>query len=309
MRLSLWRNKEGGVRLLWKFTGVLLLAGFLVLAGSLIAGAIASLWLDVAVARALIARVAPLVSQLGVIVAVALFARYDRLSAADMGLRWNREGRRQLLVGLLLGSLSVTLIAAIHLITGAAAIISLAWQVVPPPAVIKGFTAGLAFFLLVSLAEELLGRAYLINNHSGSYVHAVVVSSCLFAALHLGNPGIDLVALINIALIGALFAYMYIWTGSLLMPIGYHWAWNFALNNIFSYPVSGLQRSASLLVLAVDGPRLLTGGDFGPEASLLASPVIILGFWSLRRYLSARAVPCPWGGRLALKASPPRRRR
>lgn len=58
---------------------------------------------------------------------------------------------------------------------------------------------------------------------------------------------------------------------SLWLPIGLHFGWNFAQAGIFGTPVSGSDNSAGgILHSVLDGPTLISGGDFGPEATIFA---------------------------------------
>ena len=76
-------------------------------------------------------------------------------------------------------------------------------------------------------------------------------------------------------------------TRALWLPIGLHFAWNFFQGPVFGFPVSGTQTS-TLLQLEPVGPELLTGGRFGPEASLVGVAAELLGiallwWWASRR--------------------------
>ena len=72
---------------------------------------------------------------------------------------------------------------------------------------------------------------------------------------------------------------------ALWLPIGIHWAWNFMEGNIFGFYVSGHPENYRMLTPSISGPNTYTGGDFGPEASIIA---IILGVslsaWFIWRY-------------------------
>jgi hypothetical protein len=65
------------------------------------------------------------------------------------------------------------------------------------------------------------------------------------------------------------FASAYALTRSLWISIALHFAWNFTEGGIFGAAVSGGEIN-SLLVVPLRGPKYLTGGAFGPEASVAA---------------------------------------
>ena len=68
---------------------------------------------------------------------------------------------------------------------------------------------------------------------------------------------------------GVLLGAAYKWSGTLWLPIGIHWAWNFTQGNIFGFAVSGNGAGESLIQATVEGPAWLTGGAFGAEASVI----------------------------------------
>jgi membrane protease YdiL (CAAX protease family) len=135
----------------------------------------------------------------------------------------------------------------------------------------------LLMFIVVALNEEILMRGYVLINLMDSmnkYI-ALVVSSLLFSAMHLMNPNVSLVSVINLFLAGILLGIYFIHKGNLWCPIGMHLTWNFFQGPIFGFEVSG-EITNSLIVQEITGPELLTGGKFGFEGSLLATVAIIV---------------------------------
>lgn len=146
--------------------------------------------------------------------------------------------------------------------------------------------ANLGLVLAVAAAsEELLFRGYpfqVLVEGIGAWP-AVVVSSALFGGIHIFNPEVDALAVINISLAGALMAAAYLRTRSLWTAIGLHWAWNWIMAAVLDLPVSGLDFDSPGYDLRERGPDLLTGGAFGPEAGLLATILVLpLIAWVLR---------------------------
>ncbi len=63
----------------------------------------------------------------------------------------------------------------------------------------------------------------------------------------------------------------YVACQNLWVPIGLHLAWNWAQAGIFGVTVSGSDLSSlGLFESTMSGPAVLTGGGFGPEASVFA---------------------------------------
>jgi hypothetical protein len=69
---------------------------------------------------------------------------------------------------------------------------------------------------------------------------------------------------------GVLLDTAYAATTRLWLPIGLHVGWNFTEGSLFGMSVSGGAMSGGLLQGSLSGPRILTGGQFGPEASIVA---------------------------------------
>ncbi|TDV48820.1 CPBP family intramembrane glutamic endopeptidase [Actinophytocola oryzae] len=137
--------------------------------------------------------------------------------------------------------------------------------------------ASLGVMIGAATIEELIFRGVLfrIIAEMGNTTIALVVSAVLFGGLHLFNPQASVWGALAIAveaglMLGAAFmAFRNLW-----VPIGIHWAWNFAQQGIFGANVSGSGHSAGLLDASTPGPSWLTGGEFGPEASVVS---IIVG--------------------------------
>ena len=108
---------------------------------------------------------------------------------------------------------------------------------------------------------------------------ALVLSAVLFGAGHIGNPGATLFNTACIAIeAGLMLAAFYVLTGRLWVSIGFHAAWNFTQGYIFGAAVSGgdFGNSIARSTARTGWPDWLTGGAFGPEASLPALGVCLI---------------------------------
>lgn len=136
---------------------------------------------------------------------------------------------------------------------------------------------GLGVAVAAALVEETLVRAIffrLVEESLGSVI-ALVASAALFGALHAFNPGATLVSTVAVALeAGVILAAAYMYTRRLWMAIGLHAAWNFTEGGIFGASVSGTA-AHGLFASHFAGPRILSGGAFGPEASVAAVAVCL----------------------------------
>jgi hypothetical protein len=104
----------------------------------------------------------------------------------------------------------------------------------------------------------------------------------------MGNPGATVVSGLGNALVaGVRLAASYMLVRNLWLPIGLHFGWNFTESGIFGSVVSG-NPFKGLWSTTLTGPDLLTGGGFGPEASIVAvvvcaaAALVILGL-AIRR--------------------------
>lgn len=121
--------------------------------------------------------------------------------------------------------------------------------------------------------EELLFRGVLfriVEERLGSWI-SLVVSSLVFGLVHLMNPTATLLGAVFISVeAGVLLAAAYMLTRRLWMSMGFHIAWNYTQSGIFSGVVSGGYAVPGLVKPVINGPALLTGGDFGVESSVIA---------------------------------------
>jgi hypothetical protein len=106
---------------------------------------------------------------------------------------------------------------------------------------------------------------------------AVLVTGAFFGAAHAANPGATLFSSVAIALeAGVLLAAAYAATGRLWMPAAMHFGWNFTEGTLFGMSVSGGPEIPALSHRSLNGSTILTGGAFGPEASVVAVLLCLL---------------------------------
>lgn len=134
-------------------------------------------------------------------------------------------------------------------------------------------------WIIQGATEEIVTRGWLLNVLSSKYNigFGLLISSTLFGLMHLTNPNVNYIAVINIILVGLFYGLYVIKTNDLWSVCGMHSAWNFAQGNIFGFEVSGLDISVGTLIdLNLVENDFITGGVFGPEASIVATFVLLL---------------------------------
>jgi membrane protease YdiL (CAAX protease family) len=144
--------------------------------------------------------------------------------------------------------------------------------------------------ILVGYWEELVFRGYVFQNMiAGMGLNLAIVISCLlYGLVHAGNPNAGILSSLIIVLFGFLRLYGYLATKLLWLSMGMHIGWNFFQGPIFGFAASGHKKS-TLFNITQNGPDWLTGGDFGPEGSIIIIPIIIFAllvmrWWANKQY-------------------------
>ena len=132
-------------------------------------------------------------------------------------------------------------------------------------------------FTIVSLNEEIAIRGYILHNLSSSFNKyvALIISSLVFMIMHLGNPNIGILPLVNLFLAGIFLGIYTIHKNNLWFPIGAHLTWNYLQGPIFGFEVSG-NKINSLFEQKPNGHELLTGGNFGFEGSIILTLFLMI---------------------------------
>jgi len=202
---------------------------------------------------------------------LALYAGLVRLAErrwpSELGLR---QAASELLMGLVVGAAMLSAVVAVLVAAGLYDISGP--RASSPLAMINVGVASGVF-------EELIFRAIvlrLLMRAFGAWP-ALALSAALFGALHLSNPNATPVAAVAIAVeAGLMLASFYLLTGRLWVSIGVHAAWNFTQGWVWGARVSGIPVQESLYLSAPrpGAPDWLSGGAFGPEASV---PAMVIG--------------------------------
>lgn len=215
-----------------------------------------------------------------ILVVIIIWKAFEKKPLKSIGLNNLKHGYKDLIKGVVFGAISIGVVFVILLLFGD---IKLENGLLEPN-ITTSLLTGLILFTFVGFNEELFARGYcmsVLKQTNNKWV-MIIVSSIIFSLLHGLNPNVSAIGLINIFLVGALFAYMFIKSENIWMPIGYHFAWNYFQGNIFGFNVSGLGMKGLYKTKNVTD-SLLNGGDFGPEGGIIATIVIILGFIVVNR--------------------------
>lgn len=144
-----------------------------------------------------------------------------------------------------------------------------------------GGLAGIALLILAAaLLEEVVFRAVIfgiIERHLGLW-SALLAPSLLFSALHLFNfHWGGWAAFVSVVLLGLMWSLVYAVTRNLWAATANHALWNFTII-LTGLPLTGQQqwRAAAPLHSEIRGNVLWTGGEAGPEGSLLVILFVIV---------------------------------
>lgn len=187
---------------------------------------------------------------------------------------------KEYLLGMLLGFLFFSVCVGLALLTG-----GLKFDGVSETFSVGIFILYLLGYMVQGMAEEVLCRGYFLGSYARRYpvYAAVLANALLFAALHLMNSGITVLAFINLTLFGIFASLYFIRRGSIWGIGAFHSCWNLVQGNFYGIRVSGMESSCTLFSMTpVEGKELFSGGAFGIEGSLICLLVLSAGIvWLL----------------------------
>jgi membrane protease YdiL (CAAX protease family) len=216
----------------------------------------------------------------------------DRRSFTSLGFDIDSQTIKDLLVGFAIPGLLMGGIFLFEWAVGWLSVIDYAWEIAPISNWLPDLFIWFIVYIAVGFQEELLSRGYHLQNIAEGLTlpMGILISSLIFALLHLGNPFSSLSSFIGLLAAGYFLAFAWVRTRQLWLPIGLHIGWNFFEGNIFGFPVSGTD-TFKLIRHEVTGPKLITGGDFGPEAGLIVLPAMLLGTYLIYLYTNREEIP------------------
>ena len=133
-------------------------------------------------------------------------------------------------------------------------------------------------FLIQGASEEIMTRGYILTTlaKTTGIMRAIIISSLVFAILHLFNPNMSMLAFVNLFLFGVFASLFYLRTKNIWAISALHAAWNFFQGNVFGIEVSGLPIHNSVFNVTANTPDILSGGTFGLEGGLIITVILIL---------------------------------
>lgn len=235
---------------------------------------------------------------LPLLIATWIMGRIEHRSFADYGLPWRRAFGRQFWQGAGFSFVSFTVLLLVMRLAG---VFSFGAIALHGGEIWKYAAAWAVLLFLGALLEDFFYRGYLLFTLTTGigFWPAAIVTSLLMGGMHYFNPsghGLGPVSATMYCLVTVLVLRR---TGDLWMPLGIHSAWAWGEVYFYGVPDSGYRANGHLFEAQFHGSTLLTGGGFGPEASIFT--VLLLAIWGvifsvwLRgvRYPNPQAVPDP----------------
>lgn len=216
-----------------------------------------------------------LFSNIGMILVVLGFCKLiQKRNPVTLGFT-RRGALKEYLIGFAAGFLVFSATALICVVTGAMKIEGFS----------ETFTVGmfvlfLLGFMIQGMAEEVLCRGYFMVSlgRRNSMWTAILLNALAFAALHLLNNGISVLAFVNLTLYGIFISIYFVKRGSIWGAGGFHSMWNLAQGNIYGVLVSGMGSDCTLMKSSsTQGMEIVNGGAFGIEGGLAMTIVCLAG--------------------------------
>lgn len=204
-----------------------------------------------------------------------LTATLEQKPLVSIGLAFHSRWIMESGIGLGIGASMILLVAGAEHLLG---VLSFSRNNLAPSQVLTGGAFLFVVLVVAATNEEMMFRGYPFQRlvEAIGPVGAVVASSAAFGLVHLANPHHTWVSTLNTMLVGVPLAVAYLRTRELWLSIALHFGWNFFQGYGLGLPVSGIVLPAMVFKPEVREVAWLTGGNYGPEGSVLATGAIVL---------------------------------
>lgn len=254
--------------------------------------------LDPGLLRSTLSRVEVLVATLFALYVVTRHVEGSSFEA--YGLKVDRRWLSELAVGCAIAVAQLGLYLTIMRATGNLEMTVAFAAGSPDDTFAQGFVAEIFRQLSAGIAEEIVFRAFIfyvifeafaarIADPTRRAYGVAFFAASFFGLAHLSNDGASAFTVATLWFDGFMMSLPFLITGRLGMCIGMHFAWNLTQGAVLGLPNSGEIAKASIFVSTLPD-TLLTGGEFGPEGSILlfaldaAAVLAIVGWKALQGY-------------------------
>ena len=142
-------------------------------------------------------------------------------------------------------------------------------------------------YMIQGMTEEVFFRGFIMNIFSSQkgVVFGILMSSVFFAIMHIGNPGTQFLAIINIFIFGLVFGLLFYWSNNIWLTGAAHSFWNFTMGSVLGIPVSGQRDITSIFKTNVfNNKAFINGGAFGLEGGIIVTIfgiILCIVLWKL----------------------------
>jgi membrane protease YdiL (CAAX protease family) len=204
----------------------------------------------------------------------------------DLAFPFHRGWWADLLVGVGMTSLAILVAFIASVKAGWLIIEGWMWQLLPLDALLGKLWVSLLINVLVALVEEVAFRAYLLTGLRAAWGRPIglAVMAAAFGLMHTpalegSAPSVLVIALLLLTAFGVVFGWVYLHTGSLWLPIGIHFAWDFVENDLLN--LSGDMANPHVVgaMARLAGPSSLPGIGNAVLVDTLAFAILCAGIW------------------------------
>ena len=221
-----------------------------------------------------------------------IMAKIEGRTIADYGLPWRRAFCSQFWLGASISFLSLTvLLSTLHLL-GA---YSFGSRALHGAEVLKYGTVWAVPLFLAAMLEDFFYRGYVLFTLTTGigFWPAAILTSLLMGGAHYFNPGGRGLGPVSATAYCLVTCLIFRSTGDLWMPLGIHSAWSWGEVFFYGVPSSGQVAQGHLLNASLHGSAWLTGGTFGPEASVIELIVLAIWWFGFSAWLHGAKYPNP----------------
>jgi membrane protease YdiL (CAAX protease family) len=198
-----------------------------------------------------------------------------------IGMLFNSIEKKNILASIVITIVGFTLITCVILMFGSRVSFFTYWDSL-------GIMQIVYIIFINVVIEELIYRGVLLRYLSlkFSVLTSIIIVSIVFTIVHLFNPEISILGLLNTFFFSLIISYFFLRTNSLTSAIIIHSAWNLFQALILGWTLSGINFYYSISQFTKhDLPDIISGGYFGLEASLVVTFVLIVNAFLYHKYL------------------------
>lgn len=214
----------------------------------------------------------------GVYLFIALFTRFvEKRSLLSLGFRTTHKGRK-FLIGFVLGVVA-NLVIFLFVLFFTPSTLTTEGALITGVAAIPWVLLFLIPWAVQASAEEVIFTGWAFPHFAKKYGFrtAVIVVPLLFMAVHLLNPDMNIIKIVNLTLYGTFAVFYVLYQKSIIGIAAYHIGWNWSFGQLFGATrFADDQIAMTLLRLDRQGHALLTGGEFGSGGTLWETGILLI---------------------------------